>query len=156
MNFKTKYAILEPGNVDCAELDPKQVLRDLAALTWIDCEFKSENPTYAELDALLAPLYPHAKHWERVAVNSFNGPADMFVDDTGALQGLPVNPGATAIYWTASILHQIAADQDYPPSYEQMQKDALGQAVDRLTVAPQHTPPRIHGRAVLFHDQVWN
>lgn len=60
----------------------------------------------------------------------FNGERrDMFVDEMGALQGLPVNDAATAIYWTAS---RARGESDF------------------------RNAPRIHGVAILFPDhQVW-
>ncbi len=165
--MKTRYAILdpvpetEPGVIPC---NP----RDLETLTWVDCEFKGDKPTYEELTWLLDPLFPDAENWERVAVNSFKGPTDMFVDELGAgpfgLKPLPVNGLATLVYWTASLMHKLHAGE----SMEALRLKALLAAAELL--GTQSVPksstlaglggwadvPRIHGRAVLFEDGVWS
>ena len=60
---------------------------------------------------------------------------DMFVDETGANDGLPVNPKATAIYH-ANVLH-----------HDPNGRDALEIKAGRA--------PKIHGDAVLFLEPVW-
>lgn len=155
--MKTRYTIIdpvpetEPGTMT---VDPKA----LESMVWVDCEFKNAYPTYEELSWLLDPHFPDAEGWERVAVNSFKGPTDMFVDDTGALKSLPVNGIATLIYWTASLMHKLAeSDRSFHIDIDasELRIRALLGAADLITVDPAHTPPRIHGRAVLFEDRVW-
>ena len=60
---------------------------------------------------------------------------DMFVDETGALEGLPVNERATAIYHANVLEH----DPDGPDAQEIRNGDA----------------PMIYGDAVLFLEPVW-
>lgn len=55
------------------------------------------------LDALRKVIMPHLKgaEWmEHVAVEYNSKRRDMFVDETGALKGLPINEAATKIYQT--------------------------------------------------------
>lgn len=154
--LKTRYAILdpvpetEPGVIPC---NP----RDLETLTWVDCEFKGSSPTLEELHWLLDPLFPDAEGFERVAVNSFKGPTDMFVAEDGVRNGLPINGAATLVYWTATMMRELASGSmaGLGEYYTAHRAAALVRAADLFTVAPHHTPPRIHGRAVLFDDQVW-
>lgn len=144
--MKTRYTIIEPGKIRIVELD---------RLEWHEIEFKTDEPTIEELSAVLDPLFPDGD-FERVAVNSFKGPADMFVDDMGIRKNLEPNDAATLIYWTASGMHELAtADQvdriDIDPV--ELRKRALDLAATRLTIDTE--TPRILGRAVLFDDRVW-
>lgn len=157
--MKTRYTILEP----VAEAEPGALTvnpRDLETLTWVDCEFKGDAPTLEELSWLLDPLFPDATYWERVAVNSFKGPTDMFVDEHGAgaygSPVLPINGIATLVYWTATQLHRLAPGGCDPLQYNGIRLRALIAAADMFLLKPDMTPPRIHGRAVLFEDAVWH
>lgn len=155
--MKTRYTIIEPG--PAIETDEPIEVSRLATMQWIEVEFKKDQPTLKELQAIFDPHFGYS--WERVAVNSFKGAADMFVADDGALQRLPVNQLATLVYWTATILHEIdagirAAERAGLTTYEAMREAALLEAADRLTVAPAYRwAPQIHGRAILFDNRVW-
>lgn len=157
--MKTKYCIIEPGPLRD---------QDLVSLPWVDIELATEArkvdhgpdapeqvPTYLTLKRMLDPLFP-GRNFEHVAVNSFKGRADMFVDDMGMADGHPVNEAATLIYWTASILREMdaAGGIEAPEEYQARQLEALRLARSLL---PKHRPevPRIHGRAVLFDGRVW-
>ena len=62
----------------------------------------------------------------------FNGkPCDMLVDESGAVNGLPVNSRASLIYWTATCQGKTGAPFD--PLFG----------------------PLIHGRAILYAGKVW-
>ncbi len=160
-----RYTIIEPGPV--IETDEPIEVSRLAALEWVDVEFKSDQPTLVELSAVLDPLFAgfvnreRGVHhgWDRVAVNGFRGAADMFVGDESADGRHPVNQLATLIYWTASLMHEVVATRCLKPEEqndEAIRKLALVEAADRLTVAPAHRwAPQIYGRAVLFDDRVW-
>ena len=67
---------------------------------------------------------------EHVNVWYDNHYTDMFVDETGVLKQLPVNPKATAIYRANVLAHAVN-----PPNPEEM--------------------PPIHGDAILFEKKVW-
>jgi hypothetical protein len=56
------------------------------------------KPSYKEIKALMLPLIEGAEYPEHVSVLFKGAPADMFVDETGVLKGLPRNEAATAIY----------------------------------------------------------
>lgn len=149
--MKTRYTILEPGPIRS---------RDLVTLDWVDVEFKGDQPTLGDLMVLLTPLFDDGRHVEHVSVNGAKGPTDMFVGDMGVADGLPLNDAATAIYWTAHFMYQIAAA--HPSRYDidrgeapppKLQIAAFAAAIDALR--SNTTTPRIHGRAVLFADRVW-
>ncbi|WP_336801667.1 hypothetical protein [Kaistia sp. MMO-174] len=87
-----------------------------------------EQPGYRLLRDLLTPLLDGAR-FEHVAVLHQDEPADMFVDEFGALNGLPRNEAATKIYRN-----------------------------NWLTMHPGTPPddlPAIYGTAVLFARRVW-
>lgn len=145
----TRYTIIEPGPIRNS---------DLITLDWIEADLP-EEPSTKDLHRVLDPLFPGAD-WERVAVNSYNGAADMFVDDMGAVRNLPLNETGTAVYWTASIMYELvvefpvrfAPDEfwDPPPA---LRLEAFNRAMDKLRTPQQE--PVIYGRAVLFDRQVW-
>lgn len=93
------------------------------------------DPGYSRLKKLLMPLLD-GNHLEHVSVLAdFDGGtdfkrADMFVDECGALNGLPRNEAATAIY-RRNALTRAPADYDT----EQL--------------------PAIYGPAILFARLVW-
>lgn len=142
--MKTRYTIIEPGKIRVVELD---------RLEWHEIEFKTDEPTIEELSAVLDPLFPDGD-FERVAVNSFKGPADMFVDDMGIRKNLEPNDAATLVYWTASGMHA-AAEKLGHLDPDELRKSALLSAAEMIKLSPDVTPPRILGRAVLFDDRVW-
>lgn len=87
-----------------------------------------EQPGYRVLRDLLSPLLNGARS-EHVAVLHEGERADMFVDEFGALNGLPRNEAATTIYRN-----------------------------NWLTMHPATPPeelPAIYGPAVLFARRVW-
>lgn len=165
--MKTRYAIIEPGPIRH---------EDLFSLKWVDCEFRESKPAkpsplplsqgdgipYSEFSRILDPLFPGAD-WERVQVNSFKGPTDMFVDDHGApcAKNLPINEGATLIYWTATIMHQLDREAGAKlPTYQVMQIEALKRAAralkgEEVCSGLYRETPRIHGLVVLFEERVW-
>jgi len=95
-----------------------------------------ERPTYQQIQTVVEPYLKVARlevRLEHVTVLGDNGDrADMFVDDIGAIIGLPVNLEATRIYHRASIEHG--------------EKEVDG-------IIPN--APRIHGCAVLFARRIW-
>ncbi len=151
--FPCKYTVIEPGPIR---------VPDLVSLTWVSVTLKADieqGPTYSSLKALLGSLFPGADT-EHVVVNSYNGPSDIFVDDRGVHKGLPINDLATAIYWTASKMHELAAltpskyevDEDHPVA-KQLTLDAFKAAIREMET--NDATPRVHGRAVLFDRRVW-
>jgi hypothetical protein len=84
------------------------------------------GPLHDTIMRMIAP----AEHFEHVRVFWWDRYTDMFVDDVGALKGLPVNEVATEIYLNNLRVHD-------PDS--------------------QHliAPPSIHGAAVLVDKKVW-
>lgn len=56
------------------------------------------EPDYFQLKALISPIIGERNDFERVAVLHNGKATDMFVDEMGALKGLPRNERATAIY----------------------------------------------------------
>jgi hypothetical protein len=159
--FQTRYAIIEPGPLRS---------RDLVSMEWNGVRLETMPcldpgignsgymPTPKSLQQIERLMFPGRK-WERVRVNSFKGPTDMFVDDRSVIDDLTVNEGATLIYWTASWMHRLAKAEpskyeiEERTSYEVLIVDAMRMAKDALLV--DHETPRINGRAVLFDDQVW-
>jgi hypothetical protein len=101
--------------------------------------FRSEHevqwPYEPGYKLLCGVILPHlravraAAHLEHVRVLFDDRPADMFVDDCGAIAELPVNPVATAIYQTAWRR--------------------------RFPLTGEDTLHSIHGAAVIFRRQVW-
>lgn len=92
-----------------------------------------KEPGYTVIRDLVEPLIqtpgtPEA-YFEHVRVWYEGQYASMFVDDMGALKGLPINPAATKIYHANMFEH----DPDFNP------EDA----------------PSIFGPAVLFSRNVW-
>jgi hypothetical protein len=86
------------------------------------------DPGFYKLDALLLPLL-NGCDLEHVAVLHNGERADMFVDETGSLKGLPRNEAATAVYRN-----------------------------NWLTQHPKKSPealPAIYGPAILFSKRVW-
>lgn len=162
--MKTRYAIIEPGPIRH---------EDLFSLKWVDCELKpadkksaatlysrdEQNIPIREFHRVLDPLF--AGGWERVAVNSFKGPTDMFVGDGSAHPGAVVNEGATLIYWTATIMHQLDREAGAKlPTYQVMQIEALKRAAralkgEEVCSGLYRETPRIHGLVVLFEERVW-
>lgn len=91
-----------------------------------------DKPGYKAICAVVLPILRRARpkaDLERVQVLDDHEPRDMFVDDMGALVGLPVNRKATAIYRANWMLHHPSDDPDALPS--------------------------IYGPAVLFGRRVW-
>jgi len=82
---------------------------------------------YKEMNTVFAPLIG-CKNIEHVSVLFNSRPADMFVGDVSALEGLPVNTAATRIYWAHS--------------------RKLGLPIDANT-------PRIHGTAIVSPTIIW-
>ena len=87
-----------------------------------------EQPGYELLRKLVEPALEDA-HMERVNVFHNGKYTDMFVDDSGALNGLPPNPAATAVYRNNVLTHQPESNAD--------------------------DLPEIYGTAVLFDRKVW-
>jgi hypothetical protein len=92
------------------------------------------EPGFNELNRLILPLLEGAENMEHVSVLFDGWPADMFVDEEGAVPTrsrgpLPVNRAATEIYHAASLRRDPNADTS--------------------------EWPRIHGTAVLFARRVW-
>lgn len=91
-------------------------------------------PDFAQIKALIEPLIqtpgkPYA-YLEHVRVWDKGSYVSMFVDDMGAIQGLPVNKLATVAYH-ANVLENSPQDAD------------LGNL------------PKVYGPAVLFSRNVW-
>jgi|GEM_PF-1380323 hypothetical protein len=95
-----------------------------------------ERPTYQQIRTVVEPYLKVARpeaRLEHVSVLGDDGErADMFVDDVGALSGLPINLEATRRYHRASI--------------ERCEEQVDG-------IIPN--APRIHGCAVLFARRIW-
>lgn len=157
--LKTRYTILHPGPLR---------ERDLLTLDWVDVEIETGEriepmnpeapeflPTMRGITRVLSPLF-NGRYFERVAVNSFKGPADMFVAE-GSARDMPPNDAATAIYWTATIMRVIANKN--PSLYERrldaIQKAALAEAIIAMSEPEWAEYPRIHGPAVLFDGRIW-
>lgn len=104
------------------------VMRPAASTETREVEFKTDEPSLAELRALIQPLLDGGR-LEHVAVLWNGKRADMFVDEFGLLKGLPRNDAATQVYRNNS-----------------------------LTQDPSQRPEglsHIVGPAVLFDDIVW-
>lgn len=86
------------------------------------------DPGYHRLDALLRPLLD-GNDLEHVTVLHDGKRADMFVDEMGAVTGLPRNEAATAIYRNNWLTQQPKTDPE--------------------------SLPAIYGPAILFSKQVW-
>ncbi|MDB5412095.1 MAG: hypothetical protein JWR10_430, partial [Rubritepida sp.] len=109
--MKVRYRVYEPGQPERsaeAELPPR--------------------PGLDQLKAVIMPLLG-CEQMEHVWVLWEGRQADMFVDETGVLKGLPENQVASAIYRAAFLRRNPGANPN-----------AL---------------PAIHGTAVLFESQVW-
>ncbi len=147
--MKTAYTILDPGPAG----------DKLITLEWVDVEFKTDQPSYRDFERLLLPLFNPGdsghRDFERVAVNSFAGPSDMFVDDMGVADGQEVNEAATLIYWCATILNEMAraGGIETAEEYQHRHVEALKEAARRFAVGDKM--PKIYGRVVLFRDRVW-
>lgn len=86
------------------------------------------DPGYRALADLVDPILG-VLAWEQVTV-LFNGePCDMFVDEVGAITGLPRNERATAIYRANALAQHPGTDPE--------------------------SLPAIYGRVVLFTRRVW-
>jgi hypothetical protein len=99
-----------------------------------------KRPSYDELEMVMGPVFDSQRggkptHFEHVSVLWDGKPADMFVDENGAVHGmaLPVNEEATKIYHAASI-----------------KRDNLRAPSGIISGAP-----KIHGTAVIFNRRVW-
>ncbi|HEY8066577.1 MAG TPA: hypothetical protein VIF40_17910 [Methylosinus sp.] len=94
------------------------------------------RPGYDALKRVLGPIFEEQRkgaHFEHVAVLGDDGrPTDMFVDDTGALLGHPINLAATRVYHRASI--------------------ARGEHHERGIIPGA---PMIYGLVVVFDRRVW-
>lgn len=86
-----------------------------------------DEPGYKAIAAFVDPII--GGHLEHVTVLHKGARADMFVEEFGAVNGMPVNVAATEIYWAAS-----KARGEHP------ERDGA---------------PKIHGIAVLFDERVW-
>lgn len=86
-----------------------------------------EQPSYDDIKRIVQPVLGPKRWMERVAVLHNGKACDMFVDECGAIDGLPPNPAATTVYraWRVS-------KGDNPNSL-----------------------PMIYGDAVLFTRRVW-
>lgn len=62
------------------------------------------EPGYFNIKNLVEPILD-GKHLEHVTVFHEGQYTDMFVDETGQLDNLPVNPDATAIYRNNVLVH---------------------------------------------------
>jgi hypothetical protein len=92
------------------------------------------RPTYDEIAAVVRPLlgcewFEHVNCLADFAGGLNFRRADMFVDETGVLKGLPRNGAATAIYRRNALLHQGVSDPE--------------------------SLPWIAGVAILFERRVW-
>jgi len=100
---------------------------------FLDSKFKEvdwpEDPDYEYIESLMAQILDPDRNFDHIRVWHNDQYLDMFVDDSGMIDTLPVNPVATEIYH-ANILRQNpkADTSDWP---------------------------KIHGPAILFHRQVW-
>lgn len=156
--MKTAYTILDPTMLDAAAM-----LSRPDKLVWIEHTFTIPQgaviPDYRGFVRLLTPLFNEGggtkRDFEHVSVNSFNGPTDMFVDDMGPLDGHPVNEAATLIYWSATILHEMARKGGIETADEYQHRHAEALQVAARRFANDYRLPKIHGRAILFRDRVW-
>lgn len=87
------------------------------------------EPGYTDLAKIIRPLIGRGRDFERVNVFHEGKYTDMFVDDSGMLDGLPINEVATAIYRNNVLTHE------------------PGTRAEDL--------PEIRGNAVLFSRKVW-
>lgn len=87
-----------------------------------------EKPGYLELARLIRPILD-GKHMEHVTVLHQGRRADMFIDEGSAVDDLPRNEAATAIYRTIGMADHPSWDADEFPA--------------------------IYGTAVLFDRRVW-
>ncbi len=110
--MKTEYTIFRPGseNGESGEVD------------W------PAEPGYDLMKALIEPLLDGA-HLEHVTVLHEGERRDMFVDEMGSVNGLPVNALATPIY-----------RNNWLTRHPNVQPDSM---------------PAIHGTAILFARRVW-
>lgn len=94
-------------------------------------EFKTDEPTYAELRALIVPEIPSLDdgNFEHVTVLYGDRRCDMFVDETGVNRNLGRNKAATDIYRASWMKRHPGEDPE--------------------------TLPAIEGVAVVFDVQVW-
>ena len=88
-----------------------------------------KEPGYDVLAKIIRPLIGRGRDFERVNVLHEGKYTDMFVDDSGLLDHLPINVAATAIYRNNVLTHE------------------KGAIADDL--------PAIHGNAILFSRKVW-
>jgi hypothetical protein len=107
----TTYSVIRPGHAS-----------ETHSIDW------PKEPGFDRISALVRPLLDGAE-LERVAVLHHQRRTDMFVDETGALRGLPRNDEATEIY-RANWLQQ----------HPHTDPEAL---------------PAIYGTAILFDRPVW-
>jgi len=84
---------------------------------------------YKSLHDIFAEFFGDDIEMEHVNVWHKGKYTDMFVDETGVLKGLPINPKATEIYRANVLAHEVN-----PPN-------------------PNDMPP-IHGDALLFEQKV--
>lgn len=75
-----------------------------------------EYPTYLQLEAVIAPILGERNYFERVAVLHDNQRTDMFVDENGAIKGLPSNERATAIYRHNALVRYPHTDPESLPA----------------------------------------
>lgn len=83
--MKTEFLIYRPGVM-------------LPEIQTIDIP---EEPTFAEVKSALAPMLNLQGNIDRVVVDFRNEVHEMFVDDRGPFNDLPVNDAATLIYHEA-------------------------------------------------------
>ena len=117
--METEYRILRPHKPD-----PEVRSCDLP-----------RDPGYDRLKVIIEPVLQEDRptaHLEHVSVLFDGKPTDMFVDDCGALEGLPVNAQATRIYHAFSISQGIAHEGGIIPG-----------------------APLIFGTAIIFDRRVW-
>lgn len=112
--IETAYAIIVPGK-------PPVLMATMM----------TQRPSLDELRSVIRPALrlTDDDHFERVAVLNQGVPTDMFVDECGAVKGLPRNDEATKIYHAFWLTKYPDAD------------------VSKL--------PFIAGIAVLFNRRVW-
>lgn len=103
------------------------ILRVLGRLQKREADLPAE-PGYDRLKALICPLL-NDKHFEHVSVIHNGKPADMFVDETGAMDGQVRNEAATKIYRTNWLKQHPKCDPE--------------------------TLPAIYGTAIVFDRRVW-
>lgn len=88
-----------------------------------------QEPGFDALAKIIRPILGKGRDLERVNVLHEDRYTDMFVDDSGLLDDLPLNEKATAIYRNNVLKHEPGT-------------------------APESLPP-IAGTAVLFSRRVW-